>query len=71
MKEITGEIALAKRKELGLNQQQFWNKINVTQSGGSRYESMRDIPYHVQVVFNLVYGTDKEAEKLIKELRGK
>ena len=27
------------RRKLGLNQQQFWSKIGVTQSGGSRYES--------------------------------
>lgn len=27
------------RRKLGLNQQQFWSMLGVTQSGGSRYES--------------------------------
>ena len=30
------------RHRLGLNQQEFWGRIGVTQSGGSRYESGRD-----------------------------
>ena len=71
MKEITSEMALAKRKELKLNQSDFWKKVKVTQSGGSRYESGRPLPNHVQIVFNLVYGTDKEAEKLFRALREK
>jgi len=37
------EIA-AYRKELGLNQQTFWNPLGVTQSGGSRYEGGRNVP---------------------------
>ena len=32
------------RRRLGLNQEQFWTQIGVTQSGGSRYESGRNIP---------------------------
>lgn len=32
------------RRKLGLNQQQFWSQLGVTQSGGSRYESGRNIP---------------------------
>jgi hypothetical protein len=32
------------RKSLGLNQLAFWSRFGVTQSGGSRYESGRDIP---------------------------
>ena len=36
------------RKSLGLNQQEFWSPVGVTQSGGSRYESGRGVP--VQVV---------------------
>jgi len=27
------------RKRLGLNQAEFWGRIEVTQSGGSRYEN--------------------------------
>lgn len=34
-----GADVQAHRKKLGLNQSEFWSRINVTQSGGSRYES--------------------------------
>lgn len=34
-------------------------------------QGWRPLPHHVQVIFNLVYGTDKEAEKLFKALREK
>ena len=37
------DIATA-RKKLGLNQKDFWTRSGVTQSGGSRYESGRNIP---------------------------
>lgn len=36
------------RKNMGLNQLEFWSLVGVTQSGGSRYESGRGVP--VQVV---------------------
>ena len=32
------------RKKLNLNQKDFWTRYGVTQSGGSRYESGRNIP---------------------------
>ena len=37
------DIATA-RKKLNLNQKDFWTRYGVTQSGGSRYESGRNIP---------------------------
>lgn len=43
------------RRQLGLNQQEFWNRIGVTQSGGSRYESGRDIPKPVRELLRLVH----------------
>ncbi|MTD32441.1 helix-turn-helix domain-containing protein [Paludibacterium denitrificans] len=43
------------RNSLGLNQQQFWTRIGVTQSGGSRYENGRNIPKPVQALINAVY----------------
>ena len=36
------------RRRLGLNQEQFWTQIGVTQSGGSRYESGREMPRPVR-----------------------
>lgn len=43
------------RSRLGLNQQEFWGMIGVTQSGGSRYESGRSMPRPVQHLLRLVH----------------
>ena len=43
------------RRKLGMNQQQFWSRLGVTQSGGSRYESGRNIPRPVQHLLRLVH----------------
>jgi transcriptional regulator with XRE-family HTH domain len=43
------------RRRLGLNQQQFWGMIGVTQSGGSRYESGRSMPKPVMQLLRLVH----------------
>ena len=45
----------ALRQRLGLNQQDFWSKVDVTQSGGSRYENGRPIPRAVQRLIGAVY----------------
>ena len=57
------------RRKLGLNQQQFWSKIGVTQSGGSRYESGRNVPKPVALLLNLAYGTEKQAMAVMEYLR--
>lgn len=48
------------RRRLGQNQQEFWSRIGVTQSGGSRYESGRSMPSPVQELARLhhVLGID-------------
>ncbi|HXF66705.1 MAG TPA: helix-turn-helix domain-containing protein, partial [Burkholderiales bacterium] len=43
------------RLRLGLNQQEFWSRIGVTQSGGSRYESGRAMPKPVRELLRLVH----------------
>ena len=43
------------RARLGLNQDQFWTQIGVTQSGGSRYESGREMPKPVRELLRLVH----------------
>lgn len=43
------------RKRLGVNQSEFWSRIGVTQSGGSRYESGRTLPKPVRELVRLVY----------------
>ena len=37
------DIAVTRQK-MSLNQRDFWKRYGVTQSGGSRYESGRNIP---------------------------
>nr|WP_314901660.1 helix-turn-helix transcriptional regulator [uncultured Deefgea sp.] len=43
------------RKQLGMNQHEFWSKIGVTQSGGSRYESRRNMPKPVRELLRVVH----------------
>lgn len=52
---ITGAVALKLRNKLGLSQGAFWNQLGVTQSGGSRYESDRNIPRPVKKLFFLTF----------------
>ncbi|CAB1369671.1 helix-turn-helix domain-containing protein [Denitratisoma oestradiolicum] len=55
------------RHKLGLNQQQFWSKLGVTQSGGSRYESGRNMPRPVQQLLRLVHVEQIDIAKVRKE----
>lgn len=55
------------RRKLGLNQSQFWSKIGVTQSGGSRYESGRNIPRPVQALLRLVHIEQVDISKVKKD----
>jgi DNA-binding transcriptional regulator YiaG len=43
------------RRQLGMNQAEFWSRIDVTQSGGSRYESGRPMPKPVRRLLGVVY----------------
>lgn len=50
------------RRKLGLTQSQFWKRVGVGQSGGSRYESGRDMPEPVVMLLGVVYlGKQVEA----------
>ena len=55
------------RHKLGMNQSQFWSKIGVTQSGGSRYESGRNIPRPVQALLRLVHVEQIDINKIRRE----
>lgn len=65
----TGEGVRALRKHAGMTQSQFWKRVMVTQSGGHRYESGRDIPSCVHALLKLVFGTQKQAETYLHQLR--
>ena len=43
------------RHQLGLNQEAFWGSVGVTQSGGSRYDSGREMPKPVRELLRLVH----------------
>ncbi len=55
------------RHKLGMNQSQFWSKIGVTQSGGSRYESGRNIPRPVQALLRLVHVEQVDISKIRRD----
>lgn len=55
------------REKLGMNQQEFWTKIGVTQSGGSRYESGREMPKPVRELLRLVHVEKLDLTRVKKE----
>lgn len=65
----TGQEVRELRRKLGLNQVDFWGRVEVTQSGGSRYESGRWMPDQVAMLVHLAYGTEKQAGALLAHLR--
>ena len=66
---ITGEAALAMRKKLNVNQSEFWSRVGLGQSAGSRYESGRNIPRPVQMLLRIAYGAKTQAAKQLEALR--
>ena len=69
LKAFTGAEVLELRRKLHLNQSEFWTPFQTTQSGGSRYESGREIPAPVQILLNIAFGTDAKATAIFDELR--
>jgi DNA-binding transcriptional regulator YiaG len=61
----------AYRLSRGENQTQFWTRFGVTQSGGSRYESGRELPTSVAMLV-LAYAEglldEKSLEKLLRKV---
>ena len=65
----TGEQAVALRIKLALNQTEFWSRLAVTQSGGSRYESGRNIPLPVRILLHLAYAPEAQAQAMLSYVR--
>ncbi len=65
-----------RRQEMELNQTKFWAMFGTTQSGGSRYESGREVPTPVAMLMILLESgriTDGDliqAHALAAELQG-
>lgn len=58
-----GEI----RRKLRLSQYDFWSKVGVTQSGGSRYENGRNVPRPVRELVRLVHIEKIDLSKIRKD----
>ncbi len=55
------------RKSRGENQIQFWSRLAVTQSGGSRYESGREMPKPTAILL-LAFADGLLDEATLKKL---
>ncbi len=67
MKKMEKIDAREIRRKQGMNQQQFWSKLGVTQSGGSRYESGRNMPRPVQHLLRLVHVEQIDIQKVRRD----
>ncbi len=54
---------VAARRASGLNQSEFWSRFGVTQSGGSRYESGRNIPKPLKTLMWLYVRISADGEQ--------
>ena len=58
------------REKTGLNQTDFWTRIGISQSGGSRYENEnRNIPNTIGYLLTIAYGDEKEFKQALRQLR--
>jgi transcriptional regulator with XRE-family HTH domain len=64
-----GAEAAALRKKLRINQADFWSRVQVTQSGGSRYEHGRTIPKAMLYLLHFAFAPEKRALELLTYLR--
>ena len=57
------------RKKHGMNQMEFWAPLGITQSGGSRYETGRNIPETVRLLLHFAYAPEHRAQRVLAVLR--
>lgn len=69
-KKAAANVFKKMRVNLDLNQHEFWSRVGVTQSGGSRYESGRKVPAPTKTVVDLAYAPAKKALEALAKLRG-
>lgn len=70
--KVSAMKVAAVRAATGLNQSEFWGRVGVTQSGGSRYEGGRRMPTPVKMLIALAYtANNKERGRIIRRLRGR
>ena len=59
------------RMKRGETQTEFWSRLGVSQSAGSRFETFRTLPHWLRIMIVIAYGTQKQSAKLVAALRGK
>ena len=69
--EGDGKELKSLRKTLQMNQGEFWSRLGITQSGGSRYESGRQMPKPAMLLMQIAYGTERQAASLVEQLRAR
>ncbi|MDZ4344111.1 MAG: helix-turn-helix transcriptional regulator [Candidatus Binatia bacterium] len=58
------------RRKTKLNQTEFWNRVGITQSGGSRYEHGRAMPEPVAMLVRMVHHENGTmAHAVLRKLR--
>lgn len=58
------------RRKMDISQSEFWSRIGVTQSSGSRYETGRKAPNTTHTVIDLTYGPLNAAVERLAAMRG-
>lgn len=59
----------ALRQNKMMNQAEFWSRVGITQSGGSRYENgNREPPEPVRMLLAIAYGTKRERAATLRLL---
>ncbi len=58
------------REKTGLTQEEFWGRVGMSQSGGSRLENEnRNLPEPVRILLTIAYGDSKDYSETIKDIR--
>lgn len=58
------------RKSKGLTQDEFWGRVGVEQSVGSRYEKgSHPMPESILTLLTLAYGEQQQADRMMSQLR--
>lgn len=65
----SGETLKHLRKQMRLNQRDFWGVFKIGQAGGSRYEQGRSMPPPLKLLMQLVLSADAQADALMRTLR--
>lgn len=68
VKNIQGIVDVKEfRKKLGLNQKEFWEKVGLTQAGGSRCEKSKRVNPSVAILIELIYVKGINIDKVNRE----